>query len=129
MAKKKNEKKEIKVPTEKKKFGGKQEGSGRPKKEIDVDLVKKLAMIHCTKEEIASIVGCCKDTLYERFPDVLREGDEEGKMSLKRKMHEIALSGNVQMLIWLSKQRLGYKERQPEDAQQIIYNVTIKENP
>lgn len=92
-------------------------------------MVKKLAMIHCTKEEIATILGCHRDTLYARFSDVLRMGEEEGKMSLKRKMHEVAFKGNVQMLIWLSKQRLGYKERQPEEAQQVIVNLNVNEVP
>lgn len=92
-------------------------------------MVKKLSMIHCTKEEIATILGCCRDTLYARFSDTLREGDEEGKMSLKRKMHEIAMKGNVHMLIWLSKQRLGYKDRQPEGAQQVNIKLNVNEVP
>jgi hypothetical protein len=104
-------------------------GPGRPKKDLDVDLIKKLASIHCTKEEIASVLGCHRDTLYARFSDILQQGDEEGKMSLKRKMHEVAMSGNVQMLIWLSKQRLGYKDRQPDEVAQTTFNVYVNEVP
>ena len=37
--------------------------AGRPKKEIDMDLVEKLANIQCTQEEIACVVGCSVDTL------------------------------------------------------------------
>lgn len=102
---------------------------GRPKKDIDPNLVYDLAKIHCTKEEIAIIVGCHVDTLYARFSDVLRKGDEEGKNSLKRKMYEVAMQGNVQMLIWLSKQRLGHKDRQPEEAPNTVINVQINEVP
>lgn len=102
---------------------------GRPKVNLDVDLIKKLASIHCTKAEIASIVGCHVDTLYARYSDILRAGDEEGKMSLKRKMHEVAMHGDVKMLIWLSKQRLGYKERQPDEVAQTTFNVYVNEVP
>ncbi len=102
---------------------------GRPKKEIDPELVRSLAMIHCTKEEIASIVKCSRETLYARFSDVLREGDDQGKQSLKRKMHEIAMRGNVQMLIWLSKQRCGYKDKQPDELPNTVINVQITDVP
>lgn len=114
---------------EKKKFGGKQEGAGRPKKEIDPEQVFKLALIHCTAQEIAAVVGCHKDTIYARYSDALRRGHEEGQMSLKRKMHEVAMKGDTKMLIWLSKQRLGYREQFPEEAQQVNFNVHINEVP
>ena len=102
---------------------------GRPKKDIDPNLVYDLAKIHCTKEEIATILGCSRETLYARFSDVLQKGDDDGKKSLKRKMHEVAMNGNVTMLIWLSKQRLGHKDRQPEEAPNTVINVQINEVP
>jgi len=84
-----------------------------PRIEIDWDLVKKLAAIHCTQEEIASVVGCSVDTLTRRpeFAEVFKKGREEGKASLRRKQYEIAMNGNVSMLIWLGKQILGQSEK------------------
>lgn len=102
---------------------------GRPLKQIDGELVRKLANIHCTVREIGSIVGCHEDTIYERFSEVLQQGQDEGKMSLKRKMFEVAMKGNTAMLIWLSKQHLGYRERQPEEIAQMNYTVVIHEVP
>jgi AraC-like DNA-binding protein len=102
--------------------------SGRKQKEIDPELVHALAMIHCTAEEISSVVGCSRETIYARFSDVLRKGHEEGQMSLKRKMHEKAMSGDTSMLIWLSKQRLGYKDKQPEEASQVTFNIHIDQD-
>jgi len=104
---------------------------GRPPKQIDVELVRKLSAIHCTVEEVADIVGCCRDTLYARLDlkAAIEAGNNFGKMSMKRKMHEIAMKGNVQMLIWLSKQRLGYKDRQPEELPNTIINVCCNELP
>ena len=35
----------------------------RPRKEIDFELAEKLAQIHCTQEEIASVLDMSVDTL------------------------------------------------------------------
>lgn len=102
---------------------------GRPKKDIDGTQVYELALIHCTAEEIAAVLHCHKDTIYARFSDDLQRGHLEGQKSLKRKMHEVAMNGDTKMLIWLSKQRLGYKDQLPEDATQISFNVFCKEVP
>lgn len=105
--------------------------NGRKKKEIDPDQVFRLAHIHCTVDEIASVLNCHRDTIYARFSDVLRRGHEEGQMSIKRKMHDKAFAGagDTTMLIWLSKQRLGYKDKQPEEATQVNFNVYVNEVP
>lgn len=84
---------------------------GRPKKVIDTDALKKLAAIGCTYEEMADVMGCDKSTLTRRFAHIIKEGYSEGNKSLRRKQFEIAIGGNVGMLIWLGKQRLGQVER------------------
>lgn len=117
------------LPVVKKKFGGVQEGAGRPLKEITEDQVYRLALIHCTIPEIASTLDCGISTIKDRFSAVLHRGHEEGQMSLKRKMHEVAMAGDTKMLIWLSKQRLGYKDVQPEEATQVHFNVHVMEIP
>lgn len=75
----------------------------RPKIEIDEEQVKKLAAINCSLAEMAAVLGCSVDTLGRRFAEVIEEGRSSGKMSLKRKQYEVAMSGNVTMLIWLGK--------------------------
>lgn len=104
---------------------------GRPRKKLDEDELLKLARDDCTISEIAARLGCHVDTIFSnaRYTELLHKGREEGNASLKRRMFEIALGGNVTMLIWLSKQRLGYKESQPEVAQQLNFNVMINEVP
>lgn len=84
----------------------------RPPLEIDEKLVEGLARIHCTYEEIASVVGCSTDTLARRFADLIEQGRQQGKTSLRRKQYEVAMSGDRAMLIWLGKQLLGQSERQ-----------------
>lgn len=104
---------------------------GRPRKKIDEDELLKLARDDCTQREIAARLGCHEDTisLNPHYFALLQKGREQGNSSLKRRMFEIALGGNVTMLIWLSKQRLGYKEHQPEIAQQLNFNVSLNEIP
>lgn len=83
----------------------------RPKLEIDPNLVEELAGINCTVQEISAVIGCDKRTLERRFAAEIEKGRERGKSSLKRKMWETAQGGNVVMMIWLSKQMLGYTEK------------------
>lgn len=86
----------------------------RPRKVIDEALLRKLAVIHCTQEEMASVVGVSVDTLQRRYAAQIKSGRDEGKMSLRRKMWEMALNGNVSLLIWLSKNELGMSDKVEE---------------
>ena len=83
----------------------------RPKKKIDPEIVKNLAAIHCTHEEMASILGCDRRTLERRFATIIEQAQNSGKMSLKRKQYEVAMKENVSMLIWLGKQHLGQRDK------------------
>jgi len=86
----------------------------RPRKKIDKDLVRKLAGIQCTNEEIAAVLNCSADTLERRFAGVIKEGRANGRQSLKRAQYKKAMEGNPTMLIWLGKQFLGQRD-QPEN--------------
>lgn len=93
---------------------------GRPLKKIDPDQVRRLAMINCTMIEIAAVVGCSVDTLENRFSDVIKEGWAQGKSSLKRMMWESCQKGNVAMLIFMSKQMLGYSDKVEQKVDTIV---------
>ena len=84
---------------------------GRPKQELDTNLIENLASIFCTNQEIATIVGCHPDTLADNFSEYLKKGRDKGKMSLRRMQWEKAQSGNTTMLIWLGKQMLGQRDK------------------
>ena len=83
---------------------------GRPKIEIDEELLYKLATIHCTMKEMVDIIGVSEDTLKRNFAGIIDKGKADGKMRLRRKQVEVAMSGNHTMLIWLGKQMLGQSE-------------------
>jgi len=85
--------------------------AGRPRAEVPTALVEKLAGIGCTVAEIAAVAGCSKDTLERNFAASIEKGRDSAKASLRRKQWDVAMKGNVGMLIWLGKQLLEQKER------------------
>lgn len=88
--------------------------AGRPKIEINWEDVRKLSLLQCTQNEIASFLGVSVDTLLRRkeFCELHKKGMEEGRMSLRRLQWKKANEGNVTMLIWLGKQYLGQSDKQ-----------------
>ena len=61
---------------------------GRPKLELNEETIRELASIQCTMKEIASVMDCSVDTLENRFSDIIKKGQEEGKScksSLRRR--------------------------------------------
>jgi len=79
-------------------------------KAIDERQLEQLAMIQCSYEEMAAVLGCDQSTLTKRFSQVIKKGREKGRMSLKRMQYKKAMEGNVVMMIWLGKQHLGQRE-------------------
>lgn len=87
--------------------------SGRPKKVIDYETVKKLASIMCTQEEIATLLELSVRTLQRdnKFCRIYKTGMENGKMSIRRCQFESAVKkGSVPMQIWLGKQYLNQRD-------------------
>lgn len=83
----------------------------RPKKNIDENLVEKLAKVGCSNESIATQVGCSVDTLARRYAVLIQKSREGLKTNLRIWQLEAAKKGNVAMLIWLGKQMLGQTEK------------------
>ena len=89
----------------------KSNGIGRPKKKLDKDIIANLSQIGCTQEEIGSVVGISARTLQRRYADLVEENKNIGKASLRKRMWKCALNGNPNMMVWLSKNALGMKDR------------------
>ena len=91
----------------------------RPVKKVDIEQLKKLLSLQCTKEECAAFFEMTKPTLEARLREAGHEGFQSfaetyrqpGKISLRRNQWKAAESGNVAMLIWLGKQWLGQSEK------------------
>jgi hypothetical protein len=86
---------------------------GRPKKDLDKDVIAKLSQIGCTQEEIGSCVGISARTLQRRYADLVKENKNIGRASLRKKMWDKAMrgQGNDKLLIWLSKNELNMRDK------------------
>jgi hypothetical protein len=84
---------------------------GRPKKELDEEVIAKLSQIGCTQEEIGSVVGISARTLQRRYADLVTENKNKGKASLRKVLWKKALRGDPKLLIWLSKNELGMVDK------------------
>lgn len=92
---------------------------GRPRIEIDWEQFDKLCAMQATLVEIASWFNCTIDTIENRcksdqgmlFSEYWAQKAAKGKISLRRKQLDVAMSGNVSMLIWLGKQYLNQKDK------------------
>ena len=85
---------------------------GRPKANVDPRLVEQLASIGCSMKEIAAACNCSVNTLERNFAEQITKGRENGKTRLRKKQIEVALAGNVTMLIFLGKNMLGQADKQ-----------------
>ena len=102
------------------------------RKNIDFDLIGQLAAIQCTEDEIAFVLKCSVQTLRNHcvrtqsciLGDFLENHRGGGRVSLRRKQFEIAMSGDKTLLIWLGKQYLGQSDKQ-EVASTISGNIKL----
>ena len=92
-------------------------GAGRPRIEFDMEVIRGLAEIQATDEEIAAVCACSVDTITRRkaddpdFAEAIKRGRDSGKSSLRRAQWTAALAGNVTMMIWLGKQHLDQADK------------------
>lgn len=91
--------------------------AGKPKAQVDTELVRDYASIGCTIEEIAILCRVSEQTLYNRedILNAIKDGRENLKQSLRRMQLESARKGNTTMLIWLGKQLLNQRDRLDSD--------------
>jgi hypothetical protein len=102
----------------------------RPRKQIDHELLRSLAGIGCTVDEIATMLKCSKDTLERRFAADIEKGREEGRASLRRKQWTTAMGDGksaATMQIWLGKQLLGQKDRIETETRDATFEDLMRE--
>ena len=58
---------------------------GRPKKDLDEDVIAKLSQIGCTQEEIGAVVGISARTLQRRYADLIADNKNIGRSSLRER--------------------------------------------
>jgi hypothetical protein len=103
--------------------------------------LRTLAAIQCTQKEAAGVLGVSENFLCTFLgptgSKIAREsweaGRQEGRASIRRKQYEMAMRGNITMLIWWGKNNLGRSDKiektETVDANISITNVQILQAP
>lgn len=103
-----------------KKRGGKQEGAGRPRTEIDWKIVDEYLEAQTPSTEIAALIGISVDTLYLRckqehnidYTVYSQRKRSKGVESLRCKLYKEAMeNANPTLLIFLAKSLLGMSDK------------------
>lgn len=81
------------------------------KYDINAKKVEKLASFGNTYPEIAAVLDVSEEILQKSYSTFYTKGRENLKERLRKKQINVALKGNVVMLIWLGKQYLGQKDK------------------
>lgn len=98
----------------------------RPLIKIDWDMVDHYLMAACNGSEIAALLGCSADTLYNRcaqekgvtFTAYAQEKKQKGDSILRAAQYKKAIKGDNTMMVWLGKNRLNQKDRETTDIPQ-----------
>lgn len=101
---------------------------GRPRAEVDPNMVKSLAAIGCTMEEVGGAFGCSHQTIRNNYLAEYKLGYAAFKKSLRRWQYERAQRGSDAMLIHLGNNYLGQtnkNENKNETTVQIAEFVRI----
>jgi len=96
---------------------------GRPQVVIDWDKVNSLLIAGCSGVQIAGYLGMNEETLYshcqsekkEMFSQYSRRFYTKGESILMAKQFEKASKGDNTMLVWLGKNRLKQRDKEPEN--------------
>ena len=94
-------------------------------------------IVWASQEYCAEKLGISVDSLARRlkekgfsFAEYKRKKQEPMRINLLKKQYDVAMQGNVSMLIWLGKQHLGQSEKQEHEvkASGITLNITPDES-
>ena len=99
-------------------------GPGRPiKYKIDLEKVEAMAGYGSSVREIAAVLKIPEDVIRRRAKDELTRGSLNLNYRLRKAQVDLALKGNVVMLIWLGKQRLNQSDNGTFEEDELIDDV------
>jgi len=119
----------VGIPKDLEQYVTPEKKTGRPRQKFDLELIYSLALLQCTNVELAGILRIDEKTVAHRFGPLIALARDHGRKALRRKMYDVAMQGHVNMLIWLSKQYLGMKDRSAEEVPNTILNINIANIP
>lgn len=100
-----------------------------PIKRLDESVLEEMGAEDCTLQEVASVMGTSAEVVQNLYGHVVQRGRDRGNAALRRKMFEKAMGGDVRLLEWLSKNRLGYRDKFPEEDPNVVFKIQINEVP
>lgn len=83
---------------------------GRPRVQADPEVLKALAAVGCTMEEIATYCRCSVKTLERKWLPTIEQGRQLARISVRRKAYEMMAAGNTAVVIFLLKAMCGLAE-------------------
>ena len=89
---------------------------GRKQVNISPAQVEKMAGYGLNNTQIADCLGCEDSTIGTKFRESVIKGRANLRMKLSKKQIDVALQGNVTMLIWLGKQYLNQRDNENENG-------------
>jgi hypothetical protein len=103
---------------------------GRPRVEIDLQMVKKLASFMSTDREIGAFLGLSARTVarakkHSDFQEAMDQGRNLAKLNLRRAQWAAALGGNITMMIFLAKCYLGMSDRGGSSTDDLCDEIRI----
>lgn len=102
---------------------------GRPRLDIDYQLVYQLATYQCTKTEIAAALKTTVNSIEndpqrkERFNELIERGHEDGKARLRKNQARMSEKNPV-MAIWCGKQYLNQSDN-PQQATTVDGTIKV----
>ena len=108
-------------------------GAGRPRVKIDWDDVGKLLMAGAKGTSIAARLGIHPETLYDAcvrdnkigFSEYSQQKKQEGDDAILTQQFRAAMNGNVPMLIFLGKARLGQQETHAHEVKMQVEDLSL----
>jgi len=82
------------------------------KYEVNRKKIEQLASYGNTYDEIANVLNVSSGILRKSYSQFYTKGRENLNQRLRKKQINVALKGNVVMLIWLGKNYLGQKDKE-----------------
>lgn len=110
--------------------GEKKKKSGRPRVEIDLELVKRAASIGATIQDISALTDIPVGTLSNRpdFTETYNKAIQDCKMSVRLHLFKLMQSGNTVATLFLAKNYLGLKDK-PDEPEEPAAEVVIRMRP
>ena len=86
-------------------------GPGKPRIELDKDMIIRLSELQCTVGEISYVMAVSTDTLRRRYREEMDLGKAQGKIKLRRAMFRNATEkDHASVQIFLAKNLLGMSD-------------------